>query len=259
MKKYTHLHHPLTARIASEESNKKDPEKAAKTRLHQLYGAYTQPNACKKAEALLNNRDVTSLLRLHASTRERLPHYAEFYQFILSRITPPASIMDLGCGFNPFSLPLLLQQLPAAHLKIYHAYDIDTRQAAVLNQFFTLHSLPPAAECLDLAVETPTPAADLALMLKLLPVLDAQAPAATGNGFRLARSLKAKHLVITYPLKSLGGKEKGMARHYRHTFETAYNAGELSPFLLSAEQQIGTEWLYMLTNPTFSPPFPILT
>jgi 16S rRNA (guanine(1405)-N(7))-methyltransferase len=268
MKKYAHLHPPLADRIVAEEKNKSNPDKAAKTKLHQLYGAYLQPNAHKKVENILSEANekeaipknflfaADGILRLHASTRERLPHYPDFYAFILNHIDPPASLMDLGCGFNPFSLPYLLDRLPPNHLQIYRAYDIDTRQAESINRFFSLYGLPTAAECLDLAVEIPAPKADLALMLKLLPVLEAQSPA---NGFRLARSLNVKHLVISYPLKSLGGKEKGMARHYRHTFEAAYNAGELSPFVLRAESQIGTEWVCILKRINASPPSPIST
>jgi 16S rRNA (guanine(1405)-N(7))-methyltransferase len=260
MKKYANLHPPLVARIAAEESKQKDPEKAVKTRLHRLYGAYTQPNAHKKAGAVLDAWEASgaaspapteALLRLHASTRERLPYYTELYAFILNHTDPPASILDVGCGFNPFSLPILFSLMPVNRLHTYHAYDIDVQQAALLNRFFIRHSLPPTAGCLDLAVQTPDVEVDLALMFKLLPVLEAQSPAVSGTaagGFRLASRLKARHLAITYPLKSLGGNEKGMERNYRHAFETALNAGQLSPFTLLTEKRIGTEWVYILRN-----------
>ncbi|MCL2203219.1 MAG: hypothetical protein FWB88_04710 [Defluviitaleaceae bacterium] len=254
MKKYAYLHPLLLARVTAEESNKKDPAKAAKTRLHQMYGAYLSPTACKKAGAILDapGQPPESLLSLHASTRERLPHYPDFYRFVFAHVPPPASLLDLGCGFNPFSLPFLLKALPENHpFEAYHAYDIDTQQAALLNRFFTLHSLPAAATCLDLAAEitAPFPPAGLALLLKLLPVLEAQR---AGAGFALARALPVPHLVISYPLKSLSGKEKGMAHHYRHTFETALHTGQLSPFTLRAEKQIGTEWVYILEKVTSS-------
>ncbi|MCL2498742.1 MAG: hypothetical protein FWE90_00220 [Defluviitaleaceae bacterium] len=266
MKKYIYLYPPLVERILAEEATRKDPDKAVKTRLHQLYGAYVQPSAYKKAVAVLNiNNKALSvpeaggILRLHASTRERLPHYPDFYRFIFEHVPPPESIVDLGCGFNPFSLPFLFEASPdiQAKLQTYYAYDICTQQAELLNRFFTVYGLPPAAECRDLATPEPfdsePPKADLVFMLKLLPVLEAQSP---DSGFRLACCLHARHLVITYPLKSLGGKEKGMARHYRHTFETAFNAGKLSPFIPVTERQIGTEWVYILTNVNASPTSP---
>jgi len=257
VKKYTHLYPGLVKRITNEEAGKKDAAKAVKTRLHQLYGAYVQPSAYKKAEKLLENMDnaagVEQLLRLHASTRERLPHYPDFYEFILSKIPAPASVLDVGCGFHPFSLPYLQALLPTGQVKAYHAYDIDLRQAELINRFFVKLGLPAGAGCADLAVEIPhgnapcvsetPPPADLAFMLKLTPVLEAQA---SGRGFFVARSLQARCVVVTYPLKSLGGREKGMAAFYRNAFETAYADGLLGDLSLVAEQPIGAEWVYIL-------------
>jgi 16S rRNA (guanine(1405)-N(7))-methyltransferase len=172
----------------------------------------------------------------------------------------------LGCGFNPFSLPFIIEALktrarsyPAASdiLSVYHAIDICTQQAAFINRFLVMNGLPAAAVCMDLAGSqfvglgdmipgsdnVLLPVADLVFCFKLLPVLEAQTP---GGGFALLRAAQAKHIVVTYPLKSLAGKEKGMAHHYRHTFETALSAGLLAPYTLLAETNIGTEWVIIL-------------
>jgi len=296
-KKYAAVYQPLVERLQAEteKSNKKGQEsaKAVKTKLHQLYGAYTQDNAHKKADAIIrrmeesthqtdnrntaildsvshyksveergdeairqdsslsnasgllryarNDEAAASLLSLHASTKERLPHYAQFYDFILSHIGPVESILDIGCGYNPFSIPLMPE---AVNLKAYHAYDIDTRAAGLINRFFACLSLPPLAQCADLAVHIPHIQADLALMCKLIPVLEAQVP---GSGFKLARELNTRHLLITYPLKSLGGREKGMAKHYTAAFEKAIAEGELGKFALAGQSRVGDEMLYLLT------------
>jgi hypothetical protein len=149
----------------------------------------------------------------------------------------------------------------SAVLSVYHAVDICTQQAALVNRFFALCGLPAAAVCGDLAggcfacdgagrldsgqmdSHLLLPAVDLAFLFKLLPVLEAQTP---GSGFALLRNVTAKHLAVTYPLKSLTGKEKGMARHYRHTFETALSAGQLAPYAPLAESCIGAEWVIVL-------------
>jgi len=244
-KKYAGVYPPLIQRIQAEEEHKgsKHAPKAVKTKLHQLYGAYTQDNAHKKALALLsdmeNGIDVThQLLSLHASTKERLGHYHEFYDFILNHTGPIESIMDIGCGYNPFSVNLI-----QAAIKAYHAYDIDVRVADMLNRYFTILGLQPLAKCADLAVDFPEAQTDLALMCKLIPVLEAQAQ---GSGFRLARNLRVRYLLITYPLKSLGGREKGMAKHYATTFEKALTNGELGHLAPIAQKQIGRELLYLL-------------
>ena len=335
MKKYSAVYRPLVERLQAEaeKSHKKSPEiiKAVKTKLHQLYGAYTQDNAHKKAAAIISTLEAetnlhilcpsldlsrnatapslrgaerrsnpgssykkpldcfanarkdggpagqhssapdlrqlseaktaaTALLSLHASTKERLPHYTQFYQFIISHTGPVETILDIGCGYNPFAIPFIqdgafphsISEPREAHppsarsgLKSYHAYDIDIKTAALINRFFTCLRLPPLASCADLAVQTPSHQADLALMCKLIPVLEAQAP---GSGFKLARELNARYLLITYPLKSLGGREKGMAKHYTANFEKAMAAGELGKFSLTAQTQAGDEILYLLIN-----------
>ena len=277
-KKYAAVYPPLVERLLTEEGHRKghrkgpDRIKAVKTKLHQLYGAYTQDNAHKKAAAIIRKLEeqgtdleqsdgaatAKSLLALHASTKERLPFYAEFYDFILQHTGPVESVLDIGCGYNPFSIPLIQAASasnsqciaagqptgPAvAKLQAYYAYDIDTRVADLLNRFFAYMQLPQLARCADLAVHIPTEPADIALMCKLLPVLEAQSP---GRGFRLARELNVRHLAITYPLKSLGGREKGMARHYSAAFEKALAEGELGKFAPVAQQQIGPEMLYLL-------------
>ena len=254
-KKYAAVYGPLVERLQAEAEKGPDSIKAVKTKLHQLYGAYTQDNAHKKAAALIRKLEetpdgicpkdaATALLSLHASTKERLSHYAQFYNFIFSHAGSLESILDIGCGYNPFSIPLMPE---TAGIKTYHAYDIDTRVAGLLNRFFTCLSLPPLAQCADLAVHTPSTQADIALMCKLVPVLEAQRP---GSGFKLARGLNARHLLITYPLKSLGGREKGMARHYAAAFEKAALDGELGKFTLIGQDRVGAEILYFLTaNP----------
>ena len=239
--KYSMLYPPLVARIYEEEKlkNPKNYEKAAKTRLHQMFGAYVQGNAHKKAAALLERGDTDALLSLHASTKERLPHYTGFFAFIAAHAPGIQTIMDLGCGLNPFSLPYL----PWPGLNAYYAYDIDTRTRDLLNQFFASQNLPQTAACADLAVETPADKADLALLCKLVPVLEMQQ---TGRGFELARQLDANFLAITYPTKSLGGREKGMSKNYAAQFENAYAGGALDGFTLLANATIGNELVYIL-------------
>jgi len=253
MKKYSGVYQPLIARLTQEGANN---SKAVKTKLHQVYGAYTQENGYKKATKILDElikeeripghvhsdiHEVSKmLLGLHTSTKERLPFYDEFYGFILENTGPIKSVLDIGCGYNPFSVPLIQIKLEA-----YFAVDIDVRVANLINHFFVILGLPPYAKCADLAVEIPKESADIALVCKLLPVLEAQS---SGSGFSLLRQLNTKYLLITYPLKSLGGREKGMAKNYSATFEKAVNEGQLAPFTLINQKQVGHEMLYLASK-----------
>ena len=254
MKKYGNLHPGLVERICHEEREQKKTDKAAKTRLHQLYGAYIRPNSNKKAKALIKqltgfasssmprsptfHNHIVDLLGLHSSTSERLPYYSDFYNFILSHTGTVQRVLDLGCGFNPFSLPFYPHKLTE-----YHAVDIDLHTKDLINAFFEIMHLPKYATCEDLVSITPKTDVDLALMLKLFPVLEAKNP---GRAYSLANELNTTWLAITFPTKSLGGKKKGMATNYKANFEEAMNKNALSNFKLTAECRIGNELIFIL-------------
>ena len=266
MKKYGSLFPPLVERIMQEERFSKNPDKTAKTRLHQIYGAYVRPNSNKKAAALLEkfissslsmptaqNFDIPdhkendsvyeyicNMLTLHSSTNERLPYYNDFYDFIFGHTGAVKTIMDLGCGFNPFSL-LFFPQLPTE----YHAIDIDLHTKDLLNSFFEVMRLPKNATCEDLAAINPILDVDLTLMLKLFPTLEANAP---GRAYSLANELNTTWLVVTFPTKSLGGRKKGMEAYYRTSFLDEIGKNALSNFELKAETVIGNELVFILTK-----------
>ncbi|MCL1863362.1 MAG: hypothetical protein FWF78_07340 [Defluviitaleaceae bacterium] len=243
MKKYDMLYQPLVERIFAENAQKKDPLKAAKTQMHKMYGAYMQGKSYKKARELLDSSSFDrgineQILSLHSSTKERISHIAQFYEFIGKHTGAVDTLLDLGCGYNPFALSLM----PFSP-HTYYAYDIDLHTKDLLNRFFELSGLPQTAKCADLAIENPSENVDLALMLKLVPVLEAQK---SGRGYELANSLNSRFLVISYPLKSLGGREKGMEKNYAASFNHAIVSGALSRFSLVASQKIVNEMVYIL-------------
>ena len=246
MKKYASLHPEFALRIDRETKDAKNQKKAAKTRMHQAFGAYFEANSVKKATAILTKtdegifsaEDAERVLRLHTSTRERLPHYEKFYSHVFSQTGETRCVLDLGCGFNPFSLPFFPWKIDE-----YRAIDVDLRLMSLLNMYFGMLRLPKLAGCMDLATETPTAKADVAFMLKLFPVLEASCP---GRAYSLANGLLANWLAITFPTISLGGKKKGMFGNYRAAFLDALNSNALSNFGLVSETCFGNELLFVL-------------
>ena len=63
----------------------------------------------------------------------------------------------------------------------------------------------------DVISSPPSQPADVALLLKTIPCLEQVEKEA---GRRLLHSLNARHLLISFPRRSLGGKNKGMDVHY---------------------------------------------
>lgn len=222
--KYRTIAPDLIRRIGTAELAKrgslKEAVKGTKNKLHQVGGAYwdTAVDYPKALTRLQNAADEESrrqtcrdLMRLHASTRERLPILDEFYATILAGLPPIHSVIDVACGLNPLALPWM----PLAADATYHAYDIYGDMMAFLQGFFDLMGVNGIAHHQDILSQPPAEPADLALILKTLPCLE---QAEKGAAARLLQTIQARHLLISYPVQSLGGRGKGMVENYEAQF-----------------------------------------
>jgi 16S rRNA (guanine(1405)-N(7))-methyltransferase len=227
--RYRDVDRGLLDRLAAEElpkaRNADDAVKRVKRRLHQAVGAYRgaragDPLAAVRAAWTGDLGDPAfraaclEVLRGHASTRERLPYLGRFYAPIWELAGgPPRTLLDLGSGLGPLALPWM--GLPPT--ATYHACDVDRRSLEVAGEFLELVGQPHALHARDLVAGWSQPAsADVALLLKLIPLLDRQDPSAAA---RLLRSLEARHAVITFPSSSLGGRRRGMEATYRRLLD----------------------------------------
>jgi 16S rRNA (guanine(1405)-N(7))-methyltransferase len=227
--KYAHIAGSFIRRIGRRELNnrrsQKEALKAVKNKLHQAAGAYlaeTPPyeSWLAKISAAARKDDLAALVEIcrqamghHASTRERLPFIDSFYQQIFAALPPVHSVLDIACGLNPLSLPLM----PLPEQFRYYAVDIYEDLAAFLNAFFRLLETEGGAWAEDV-IESPLDIqVDLALALKAIPCLERVDRTA---GERLLDSLQANHLVVSFPARSLGGKQKGMVANYEAHFRS---------------------------------------
>ena len=228
--KYVHVSKDLLQRIAAEElakrRNTKAAIKAAKNKLHQIGGAYQGDMRYAKWLATLStaphpltpSSPLRAILAHHASTRERLPLLDTFYQRIFALLpTPITAVLDVACGLNPLTLPWM----PLSKDVRYLACDIYGDMMDFLNQCFAeLGYVNAQAEVCDvistlpqrLSVSTPV---DVAFVLKTIPCLE-QVNKTIGP--RLLDILNAKHIVVSFPAQSLGGRNKNMATNYAAHF-----------------------------------------
>jgi 16S rRNA (guanine(1405)-N(7))-methyltransferase len=223
--KYRHVSPEFVKAIGARElavrPNLKAAIKATKNALHQAGGAFVDaPIRYDRALAAL--RDAAgdpdalraacrTIMATHTSTRERLPILDKFYAETLVAIPAPARVLDVACGLNPLARPWM----PFPESTEYVAYDIYGDQIAFLNDYFALAGIPGRAESRDVIGRPPDEAADLALILKALPCLEAvdrNAPA------RLLDATRAPWLLVSFPAQTLGGRRKGMAAHYETGF-----------------------------------------
>jgi 16S rRNA (guanine(1405)-N(7))-methyltransferase len=157
-------------------------------------------------------RDVCwRIMGRHASTAERIAILPEFYRTALAGLPPIRSVLDVGCGLNPLAIPWM--GLPAD--VTYHCCDIDAGLIDFLNRYFALAGIDGRAEVRDVVSSPPREPANLALALKLLPTLD---QIERDAGATLLHALVAPYLLVSFPARSLCGREKGMARHHEARF-----------------------------------------
>lgn len=242
-KKYRALYRSTVERVVENCLGKYGPERAedeARTILHQIWGSYygVRPDFKKlwekfQAEVAGGRREeaIDMVLRLHASSAERLPIFDEFYEKIFAiilrdtqdRPAQPLSIVDHGCCLDPIAFERMASLFPC-HPELgegpstfYQAFEIDTEEIDFLQKACALlgYGEKVRVACGD-AISDQAVEADIVFMLKLLPVLEQQEK---GSARAIIMKQQCKWLVISYPVASLSGKEKGMTEFYTKQFE----------------------------------------
>ncbi|MBU6286690.1 MAG: hypothetical protein KGS10_00850 [Chloroflexi bacterium] len=228
---FRHLSPELVARVTNIEAPKAprhaDAVDRVKKRLHQVSNAYA-PSLHAPRDAIDAIRAATgdddalrtlsiSLMYGHASTAERLPDIDIVVPALRRAImpdaaAPPRRIIDLACGLNPLLLPWL--GLPRTCK--YDAYDVDSRLIGIVGAFLEAWGQAGAATVQDVGGDPVRGTADLAILMKAVPCLDQVQP---GNARRVLEALDVRRAIITWPVQSLGGAQKGMRTTYRRTFE----------------------------------------
>jgi 16S rRNA (guanine(1405)-N(7))-methyltransferase len=249
--RYRSVDTALVARLADEElpkaRNADDAVKRVKRRLHQAVGAF-RPGRSRAGDLDWPTGDPVALraacraaMRGHASTRERLSHLGSFYRSIWDETGIPNRLLDLGCGRNPLALPWM--RLPAD--ATYLATDVDAGTLAVVSGFLDAVGQPHVVEPRDLVDATAVPAADVALLLKLVTTLDRQDPAASG---RLLEALRVQHAVVSFAARSLGGRGSGREKTYRDRLDRLVAGSERVRAV--ADVSVPNELVFVLTLET---------
>jgi len=201
----------------------KSAVKAVRNKLHQVGGAYFRRKMdYQEAERELTNlpddleseqarQFCTQLMQVHASTAERLTILPTFFQTCLSPIAPVRSILDLACGLTP----LALSWMPLAKGVSYQCCDIYLDMIRFLQSFFDHFHINGTANPCNLGSETPEAQAQVAFLLKSIPCLEQLDKAIP---LRLMEQIRTEHILVSFPVRSLGGQKKGMPGFYRNHF-----------------------------------------
>ena len=198
----------------------KDVDKAAREALHGITGAFLTPEEAARCAWAMHEwavggrteAQLANVLNKHASTAERLPLsdmdalYARIFQFT----GKTDRVLDLACGINPV-------YLGARGIKTT-GVDISGLAVNVVNAFGETYGAPVKAKCADLLCEGAIPRErfDLALLFKVLPLLERQRPGAATD---VMRACNAAYLAVSFPTRTLGGRNVGVAAHYSEWME----------------------------------------
>ncbi len=227
--KYRHIAPDFIRSVGSRELAKrrtwKEAVKATKNKLHQVAGAYLEAGTQYAAwldeleqASQSGNRErfrgtCAQVMSYHASTKERLALLDHFYMTTLAGLSPIHSILDVACGLNPLAIPWM----PLEGGVDYYAVDIYQDMVDFLNRFMALTPARGHAQASDVLQLQgyPSRPVDVALVLKGVPCLE-QIDRSAGR--HLLDTLDAAHLLISFPVHSLGGRSKGMAATYEAHF-----------------------------------------
>ncbi len=246
-KKYKTIYIKTIERIVAdciERFGEKRAEKEAKNLLHQIWGAFyeTRPNFKKviskldieNLEQLSTSKEnlkefIIPILKLQSSVEERISILPEFYEKIFEITGIPNSIIDHACGLNPLTIPwmnLPTSQQGGPNTTSYKAYDIDSEEIEFLKTVFSkIHCATKTEFALGDVLSDEFKYADVVFMLKLLPCLEHQKK---GCSLDILKKQNCKFIVISYPIKSIGGKEKGMYEFYRNNFKNMISSEDLA-------------------------------
>lgn len=216
-KNYSMLARDIVARIVKEESKKykkqKDVVKSVKNKLHTNIDLFFDNQRIKNLSQLdlKNDQTIIELLKAHKSTNERLEINQIMYFDIFKKLKKVNSIMDLGCGLNPLYIPFVKE----LQNKKYLALDVNENTTYLLNTFFKVRNINGKALTCDLLTKVPCDPYDCAFMFKLVPLLVSQNKNCLTD---FLNALNVKYVVITFPTKTVSGKDVNMHENYTTKF-----------------------------------------
>ncbi|MCJ7694107.1 MAG: hypothetical protein MUO40_01645 [Anaerolineaceae bacterium] len=226
--KYKEIIPSLVERIVKDETlkNKSNSEivKSTRSLLHQIGGAYLNskidyakwldqfrlfPPDMKDANV---QHTLKVMMQLHASSKERLPILDTFYKTIFADLPPISSILDLACGLNPLSIPWMLLSDDFTYI----ACDIYTDMLDFHNSLFKHFNIKGKAYGCDLTKLDSLPQVQMTFILKTLPCLEQLNKQIS---FSLLQAIRSEYVLVSFPVKSLSGREKGMHNTYSRHFK----------------------------------------
>nr|AMP53160.1 ArmA_Rmt [uncultured bacterium] len=195
----------------------KDMEKAVREKLHGITSAFNDAyGEIYRAVADLefgDEKGLESVLKKHVSTRERLPLASmdALYARIFEVTGRPKSILDLACGLNPV---YLVFRWPDEEFPIV-GVDVSRSCVSAIDEGSCDSYRGVWADLLD-EDAIPSERFHIALLFKILPLLERQK---SGAAMEVLQRINAEYIVVSFPTRTLGGRNVGMEKNYSEWME----------------------------------------
>jgi 16S rRNA (guanine(1405)-N(7))-methyltransferase len=178
--------------------------KLVRADLRRVYGLFREKkiDTYLFSELLKKPRDknlLNNILKTHSSTKERLPIYESLYKQIFAITGKPNTILDLGCGINPLTIPFMKLQ----NVK-YYAYDVSQDEINQINNYLKVINNKGKATVMDITKLENLPPADVAFLFKMTDMLD------KNKGHKgteeVLKHIPAKFVIVSFATLTMSGK-----------------------------------------------------
>lgn len=216
----------------------KDIEQSVRKKLHTWVSMFflDYQKLQKEIESSDNIDELLPLLlQNHVSTKERLDFISQMIKDIDMTIPGIKSILDLGCGLNPIAYFLYSGN---KNVK-YTAVDVEKSAMELLNLCFSKMNANAQAFADDVKKVQITNV-DAVFMFKLLPLLEQQEK---GASEKLINKINSKYYCISFPTKSMSGKNVGMYNKYKSDIDLLASKCNLKTIF---EKEYKNEILFIL-------------
>lgn len=151
-----------------------------------------------------NQEQHINLLNSHKSTKERIDLYQEdFFKTIFEKTITPNSILDLGCGYNPFAYYYMQEYVKKENFT-YFASDISDNSLELISYYFNKFNIDNKTKVIDLKKIKTTPniindftktKVDITFLFKLFDSIET-------SGHKLAElileNVNSKYIIVSF-------------------------------------------------------------
>ncbi len=218
----------------TKEKDKKKLVKETRATLRHLYSSFRLGGYQRKEKYLAKmetwgDKEIAEkILRVHLSTRERLPYLDKLYAKIRKHV-PFKTVLDLGCGLNVFTLPWM----GYVH---YYGVDVNKEDVQFCNSYLERFHLGGAVRWGDVMGFEKFVHTEVTFLFKMLEALETLE---RGSTKKLLSRITSPYIVASFATRSLSGGKNLSTRRLKWFKDLV---------VIEEEWRLGTEVYYLIKN-----------